>query len=478
MIACESITACCRFLDVRRVMTEKSGTTSTAAADDDELSVPRSSVNKIIRELAPLMRVSNDTRELIVNCCNEFIHLLASEANDVCNHQTKKTIAPEHVLIALENLGFKSYLADVKDCIEEAKEVALKKRRQSTKLESLGIPEEELLRQQQELFAKEMYKVDTPALLKRSGIRKEAPFALEQAKRFNSWKVRKDLVEVDKVQRKVAERRQTALEASKREEEMLSFPAIKRSQSVALSTERRIEPKAGLKTPILPPGPQISKARTSPKSEVGRSLPASLSAHRYKEIKKDLLEAAEQYMQTTPKPDRRVIDRALSVSNKNYREDLSALHTDLPDTKAEAEKWLEQATPEGERHKVLKHAPLTIQSRREERENREASSLLDSFHQRLGKPDQSTRVGTISQITPPSGGLTMSGLITLSPRKSSLCTSPYTQTGAHKLFMHLGGWLPSQPIRFIEQKLTLFLDVNVYLFCVAILSSNKICSKY
>jgi len=38
-----------------------------------------------------------------------------------------------------------------------------------------------------------------------------------------------------------------------------TVPAIKRSQSVALSTERKIEPNAGLKTPILPPGPQLSK---------------------------------------------------------------------------------------------------------------------------------------------------------------------------------------------------------------------------
>ena len=34
------------------------------------------------------------------------------------------------------------------------KESAAKRRRQSTRLENLGIPEEELLRQQQELFAK------------------------------------------------------------------------------------------------------------------------------------------------------------------------------------------------------------------------------------------------------------------------------------------------------------------------------------
>jgi down-regulator of transcription 1 len=38
----------------------------------------------------------------------------------------------------------------LKDC----KAVAAKRRRQSTRLENLGIPEEELLRQQQELFAR------------------------------------------------------------------------------------------------------------------------------------------------------------------------------------------------------------------------------------------------------------------------------------------------------------------------------------
>lgn len=38
--------------------------------------------------------------------------------------------------------------------MEDCKQVAAKRRRQSTRLEHLGIPEEELLRQQQELFAK------------------------------------------------------------------------------------------------------------------------------------------------------------------------------------------------------------------------------------------------------------------------------------------------------------------------------------
>lgn len=123
-------------------------------ADDDDLNLPRAAVNKLIKETLPQVRVSNETRELIIQCCNEFIHLVSSEANEICNKNAKKTIMPEHVLEALKTLGFASYLQDCEDVLVECKDVALKKRRGSSRLENLGIPEEELLRQQQELFAK------------------------------------------------------------------------------------------------------------------------------------------------------------------------------------------------------------------------------------------------------------------------------------------------------------------------------------
>lgn len=55
---------------------------------------------------------------------------------------------------ALDKLGFGDYRSDAEAVLSECKAVAAKRRRQSTRLENLGIPEEELLRQQQELFAK------------------------------------------------------------------------------------------------------------------------------------------------------------------------------------------------------------------------------------------------------------------------------------------------------------------------------------
>ena len=66
---------------------------------DDELNIPRAAMNKMIKELVPNVRVANDARELILNCCTEFIHLISSEANDVCNKKNKKTISPDHVLL-------------------------------------------------------------------------------------------------------------------------------------------------------------------------------------------------------------------------------------------------------------------------------------------------------------------------------------------------------------------------------------------
>lgn len=146
--------------------------TGLTNVEDDELTLPRASINKMIKELVPSVRIANEARELILNCCTEFIHLLSSEANDICNQNHKKTINAEHVLqglwcspilycwcyyclfVALERLGFGDYQAEAEAVLKDCKAVAAKRRRQSTRLENLGIPEEELLRQQQELFAK------------------------------------------------------------------------------------------------------------------------------------------------------------------------------------------------------------------------------------------------------------------------------------------------------------------------------------
>ncbi|KAJ6969455.1 protein Dr1 [Populus alba x Populus x berolinensis] len=51
----------------------------------------------------------------------EFINLVSSESNDVCSREDKRTIAPEHVLKALEVLGFGEYIEEVYAAYEQHK---------------------------------------------------------------------------------------------------------------------------------------------------------------------------------------------------------------------------------------------------------------------------------------------------------------------------------------------------------------------
>ena len=64
---------------------------------EDELTVPRAALNKYIREICPNIRVGFETRELLLMCCTEFIHVISSEANQICNNNQKKTITAEHI---------------------------------------------------------------------------------------------------------------------------------------------------------------------------------------------------------------------------------------------------------------------------------------------------------------------------------------------------------------------------------------------
>lgn len=128
---------------------------------DDELSLPKATVQKLINEMMPEDIIcSKDTRDLLIDCCVEFIHLIASEANEICEKETKKTIAGEHVVAALQALGFEEYVEEVDEVFKEHKKQQKDRDKKSTRLENTGISEEELLRQQELLFAQSRLKYE------------------------------------------------------------------------------------------------------------------------------------------------------------------------------------------------------------------------------------------------------------------------------------------------------------------------------
>ena len=120
---------------------------------DDELSLPKATVYKLISEILPSdISCSREARDLVLDCCNEFVQLLAVESSTVCDADGKKTILPEHILTSLRNLGYPDYLAEVEDTLRDHKEQLKGKEKKINKLEVSGLSQEELLRQQELLF--------------------------------------------------------------------------------------------------------------------------------------------------------------------------------------------------------------------------------------------------------------------------------------------------------------------------------------
>jgi hypothetical protein len=66
---------------------------------------------------------TKEARDVLIECCVEFITLVSSEANDISEKEAKKTIACDHITKALEQLGFSDYVPAVLEAAAEHKEV-------------------------------------------------------------------------------------------------------------------------------------------------------------------------------------------------------------------------------------------------------------------------------------------------------------------------------------------------------------------
>jgi hypothetical protein len=111
-----------------------------------------------------------DARDLLIECCVEFITLISSEANEISEKESKKTIACEHITKALEQLGFGEYVPGILEVASEHKEqlkvvltcfqtvildaklIKQGREKKTNKLEQSGLTTEQLLAMQEEAF--------------------------------------------------------------------------------------------------------------------------------------------------------------------------------------------------------------------------------------------------------------------------------------------------------------------------------------
>ncbi|KAJ7956558.1 Nuclear transcription factor Y subunit B [Quillaja saponaria] len=121
----------------------------------EDASLPKATMTKIIKEmLPPDVRVARDAQDLLIECCVEFINLISSESNEVCSKEDKRTIAPEHVLKALEFLGFGEYIEEVYAAYQQHKFETMQDSLKGAKWSNVAeMTEEEALAEQQRMFA-------------------------------------------------------------------------------------------------------------------------------------------------------------------------------------------------------------------------------------------------------------------------------------------------------------------------------------
>ena len=123
---------------------------------NDDLSLPKATVQKIVSEILPPasgVAFGKDARDLLIDCCVEFITLVSSEANEISEKEAKKTIACDHITKALSQLGFSEYVPAVQEAAAEHKEVQKGREKKANKLELSGMSLQELERLQAEQFA-------------------------------------------------------------------------------------------------------------------------------------------------------------------------------------------------------------------------------------------------------------------------------------------------------------------------------------
>ncbi|TPX69325.1 hypothetical protein SpCBS45565_g02520 [Spizellomyces sp. 'palustris'] len=126
-----------------------------SGAPEEDLSLPKATVTKLIQEMMPSdIACAKEARDLIADCCVEFIHLISSEANEICEKEAKKTIAGEHVLASLQSLGFEDYIQECKDVYEDHMKQTKDREKRSNKLDKSMLNSEEAMAMQEELFAK------------------------------------------------------------------------------------------------------------------------------------------------------------------------------------------------------------------------------------------------------------------------------------------------------------------------------------
>lgn len=114
-------------------------------------------IRKLMQQYAGGIKFKGTTVDIVVQCVDEFLALVSSEANEVCNRGKKRKIVDSHVTQALKDLEFTQYVTPVEEAMKGddglRKRLSKERKKKFKKLTS-GADAEELRKKQLALFAK------------------------------------------------------------------------------------------------------------------------------------------------------------------------------------------------------------------------------------------------------------------------------------------------------------------------------------
>jgi len=120
---------------------------------ETEPKLPRASVEKIIAEtLSAPMLCTREVKDALLLGCIEFVHVIATESNRICEKEQKKTVTHEHIYSALKELGYGEYIEECQTNYKEYQEQAKLRPSRQDKFKESGLTQDELEKEQEELF--------------------------------------------------------------------------------------------------------------------------------------------------------------------------------------------------------------------------------------------------------------------------------------------------------------------------------------
>ncbi|OMJ70217.1 hypothetical protein SteCoe_31846 [Stentor coeruleus] len=122
---------------------------------ESDIALPKATIKQLIQKsISPIYKSSaSGITDIIADLSHDFIAIISEKSFEECQNNGKKTIIPEHVISAMTHLNFAMDSNEITTFLEELEKLKALKPKEQLKLKKHGVSEDQLLEEQEKLFA-------------------------------------------------------------------------------------------------------------------------------------------------------------------------------------------------------------------------------------------------------------------------------------------------------------------------------------